>query len=480
MYSNLCTCWCSCEVRRDQVFSDWFGGVRFKNGVAVESDKRKWSARVRAFLNAKGKQTVAEKKLPWNKKYLPNCEAISGLDGALQGFGLGLGDFGFVQKPRALLQHERRYFVEAAELPPAFAEDLGLLRRACIEDTTSNETWIETDWNSDRRLLVNALDCGSKARPGNFFLYSAGDIRGCMFFDPLHTRYNRFKTAVNESDLADAWSEGGVLVGLRKGPWAGASHYGTFKDIAENYFGSADYNDKLFRLVYPTIIFFKYKGALPLDAYSDDHMASVWADGPQIKLLHSKGTKEKASRWFDMPTNLEAMKEDFGWLQLLLMRRALEDNWYASVQDSPLFRTSLAYVPVEPTPPQAPGTTDATVALAVPSRAVSSIDPMPLPSVPLPPLEASEATFEQQRADAKCVMHLACNIACTLTKLKLMCVIVVGGKASSDFHSANVKLLKTQSGSVEWWRLMAMGEWKKVVIAETKLFEDELKLKERR
>lgn len=39
----------------------------------------------------------------------------------------------------------------------------------------------------------------------------AGKSRGIVWYDKLHTRYNRFKTAAGDAGLKELWSEGSVL-----------------------------------------------------------------------------------------------------------------------------------------------------------------------------------------------------------------------------------------------------------------------------
>jgi hypothetical protein len=458
----------------NQVLQDWFGGVRVQKGQAVQEDVAKWAQRCRSFLNSKTNESNASKRLPWNKRYLPNEEGIRAFDAALLGTGLSLSEFELGRKPGMLTAEEKRYFVSADDLPDDVARDIGLLKRSCIENTRTGATHLEVCWEEGRKLLVNVIDCGSRGRPSKLFLYGVGGLRGICFFDAHHTRYNRFKSAVDNADLADPWAESGVVCGFKKGPWTGCAHFQSLKSLADNYFETANHTDMLYRMCYPCIMLYKYKGNIPLEAYTEPSYEFEWVAGRTIRLLHNKGSRDVKSRWFDKNDQLEGNKEDFGWLRLLCLRRALEENWYAGINDSPLFRSSRAYDAVIMRQPDA--------ASAAPQAAASSSSSSSSSAGPnlgaILATAPEQKTLQEERDEARCVMHLTCNIMCTDTKLRLMTLFVVGGRPSKRFHSESVTMLKTQAGCIEWWAKLAAGEWMNVVLEEVALLSDEAALQD--
>lgn len=449
---------------------DWLGGVRFKQGKVVAEDAVKWIQRCKSFLISKRSESAAARRLPWSKRYRPNEEAIRAFDTSMVGMGLSCAEFKVPRMPLALKAHEERFWASAEELPDAMATELGLPRRSCIEDLQTGETRLEVDLSGNRKLICNVIDCGSKARPGRIFMYGKGGIRGMLWFDALHTRYNRYKSCVTAADLSDSWAEGGVLVGFRKGPWTSGAHFGTLQAIAGNAWLTSSHGDALYRLCYPAIIFFKYRGKLPANAYTEASYAYEWECGQYIQLISNKGSREAKSRWFDMPKQVDVLLPDMGWFRFFSLRRALEENWYTSVYDSPLFQSALAYEPVEPAcVVAAPIDGDGPAEGA--SSSSSSSGPVPR-HVDDEVAAAERKTFQQEKSEAKCIAHLACNIACSDMKLRLMVMYAIGSRATSEFHDLTVTNVKTQAGCVEWWRLMATAGWLDVARKQASVFGD--------
>jgi hypothetical protein len=447
---------------------DWFGGVRFQQGKVVAEDAAKWQQRCKSFLISKRNESAATRRLPWSKRYRPNEEAIRAFDSSLAGMGLSLAQFQIPRMPQALTAHEERFYIDAEDLPDDMAKDLGLPRRSCIEDMITGDTRFELDLGVHRKTAVNVIDCGSKARPGRMFMFGKGRVRGMLWFDALHTRYNRYKSCVTAADLADSWAEGGVLVGFRKGPWTSGAHFGTLQAIAQNAWQTATHRDSLYRLCYPAIIFFRYRGKLPANAYTEESYSHEWESGQYIQLISNKGSREAKSRWFDMPKQVDVLLPDMGWFRYFSLRRALEENWYTSVYDSPLFQSALAYEPVEPAcVVAAPIDGDGQAEGA--SSSSSSSGPVPR-HVDDEVAAAERKTFQQEKQEAKCIAHLACNIACSDTKLRLMVMYAIGSRATSEFHDLTVTQLKTQSGCIEWWRVMATEGWLDVARRQASVF----------
>lgn len=143
----------------------------------------------------------AARKIRWDKHYEPNMEHLRGVDHALQSvLGVGLVAFGAKRMPRPLEDYEQRYTVGASDLPDSLCRGLGFASRPCIRDTRTGQSRLELIW-TDRKFLIEALDCGSIGWPSKFWVASAAGLRSAFLADPCHLRYNRLMGAVKSSGL---------------------------------------------------------------------------------------------------------------------------------------------------------------------------------------------------------------------------------------------------------------------------------------
>lgn len=161
--------------------------------------------------------------------------------------------------------------VAAAELPSSLCSDLGCAFRSCIRDTRTGQSRLEVIW-AERKFLVESLDCGSIGWPSKFWMASAAGLRSAFLADPCHLRYNRLKGAVKASGLWVIWLEGSILFSVRKGPRAGAAHFASIAEAANNYFATSSWRDPLFAQLYPLIIADLYQGQLPPESFTESHM----------------------------------------------------------------------------------------------------------------------------------------------------------------------------------------------------------------
>ena len=138
--------------------------------------------------------------------------------------------------------------------------------------------------DSERRCLLEVVDCGSVGYYSKFWLYSTqgAGLRGAFFGDAAHTRYNRFKMSVRKAGLWSAWLEGAVLIGLRKGPWSGAAHLRTLQALAQNLSG-------LFQHCFSQVVKHFYNGQPPAHVESPGMQEQVWSALLDDRLLYRKG-----------------------------------------------------------------------------------------------------------------------------------------------------------------------------------------------
>ena len=425
-----------------QVTSDWHPAVSEESGLAQDTAKQKLEAKLDTFMLKKVAQTTRGSKIHFDKRYESNVEHIKALDHALQGgVGLSLQAFMATRRPLPLTKDQERYFVKAADLPGSLARDGGWQARSCIHDKGSGKRFLETVWDESRCVLFETLDCGTIGWANKFWLYSEGGLRGAFLADPCHLRYNRFKMAVKSAGLWYAWLEGSVLIGLRKGPWAGAAHMKTIQAVASNLFKTSDSKDPIFRLCYEYIIHDLYKGKPPPDAHTEQHMQHVWEWLPQCPLWHHKGARQKASRWFQWLKEAQSMGQYFGCLLMVVLRVAVEKSWYKTLEDTPLCRVDAHEL-------EEPGDEQEEPAAHDGHEELARDDP-----------GLAEDAVKDKRSRTKCTMHLSANIMCNRTQLKLMKMIYIVGEASHTAHNLQVTSAKTQAGCLEWFSQQATGAW---------------------
>ena len=336
--------------------------------------------------------------------------------------------------------------MDASDLPPALAAESGHKRRSCLEDAATGQRYLEVAWGPDRRSLFEALDCGAVGWPGRFWLFSKAGVRGVFFADPCHVRYNRFKTAVKDSGLWPAWLDGSILIGLRKGPWAGAAHMATLQKAAQNLWEIADVSDPLFACCHEFILEDLSKGSPDSLAHTAPAMQDLWDALPAMPWLHKKGSRQKASRWFNWISEMETLGPFCGCMMLIVLRIAIENNWYADFTDTPLFGQHRR---VEGNVAEDCDGEELAAPVGDELLAMDAADEeMP-----------DEAGLGKKKMATRSTMHLAANILCNRMQVKHMKVIDVTARPTSQAHAMQVSTCKTQAGCVEWWSSMAAGGW---------------------
>jgi hypothetical protein len=142
-----------------------------------------WSDRreeIESLASRQAVESAATARVRWDKHYEANVHHLRALDQALAGaMGLSLRDFRAERVPVPLSPQQRRFYVPSADLPASVAADGGHASRSCILDVRTGERFLEVVWGPTRRIIFEALDCGSIGWPSKFFLYSrAGGVRG--------------------------------------------------------------------------------------------------------------------------------------------------------------------------------------------------------------------------------------------------------------------------------------------------------------
>lgn len=412
------------------------------DGRANPSDLAIWHKRSQAFLSG---EIVGETgRTPnFQKQLVANVSAMRALDKALVGIGLSLSYF-VAQRPARLLQPgERRYFCQAADLPLALGSASGFASRSCVENIKSGERRLETSWHSDRRVLVECLDAGSIGMPCRHFLFAAGGLRGWAMPDPPHVRYDHYKNALKRAGLTDAVHEGKIILGLSKGPWAGAAHHQTMKDAVANVSRTADEREELFNFLLPDMINDYFRGQPPPQAFHQDFRADMWQLFIGCPIFERKGSREKASRWFDWQSLMEPMLQWLPMLRYILLRIGIEQGWALKSED--LLGMPMAAVV---------GANEGEVPPAV-ERAIGehgedhlSVDDA-----------EARAAMQERRKNTHNTMHLAAKILSTESSVRLLKMITVTARPTKREHSQQVVRCSTRAGGLEWWVEVASGKW---------------------
>ena len=63
-----------------------------------------------------------------------------------------------------------------------------------------------------------------------------------------------------------------VLISCRKGPWSGQAHFSQLRDTVVNYTTFFDASETTFQVIYPNMVVDFYKGQVPNDYGSAEHM----------------------------------------------------------------------------------------------------------------------------------------------------------------------------------------------------------------
>lgn len=414
------------------------------DGSANIQDSIIWKKRARQFLGMSSGKGPAPN---FKKQGFANVAAMKALDNMLRGVGLSLSRFVPPQAPAPLKATERRYFVAADRLPDDIASSSGFLRRSVIEDSATGTRRFEVKWHGRRNLLVECIDAGSIGFPARMFLFAAGGLRGWAAPDPPHVRYDHYKTAVRKAGLIDAFYEGKIILGLRKGPWSGAAHYQAMRDVVDNLAATADCDDELFAVFAEDIACDMYKGRAPASAHLPENAPKLWEALLEAPVFEKKGSKEKASRWFDWHRQMEDILQSLACLKFVLVRMGIEQGWATSMAelcgDGPaLEREDGADTAGRPAPiVQAEADLQS-------GAAASSADER----------QAREA-LQQSRKKTQSTLHLAASILMNGSSIRLFKILTVTARPSKNAHADQVVKCSTQGGSLHWWTEMSAGKW---------------------
>lgn len=295
--------------------------------------------RVRDFLRAKSKQDMAG-KVSLRQQRLANKHHLLCIDHGLQcGVGFGLGKFMDDRPLRALREGETRYWCSLAEMPEQLRDTArGRTRRSCISDEASGACRLEVNWGRQQSAFVAFLDQGSIGWQSKHWLFMESDCRGWFFPDPAHRRHDSFNNAINEAHLAFIKYDASLIINLGSGPWGSCAHYGKYSEAAAEFFSNMSPTDSLFQEVYPFLVFRRFGAESSGEQRKADFVQCVWDFGTSNELFQKKGSKAQQNRWFQWTRRWREVKENIGYLLLVLLYQGLTLGWWATLGESPLQR----------------------------------------------------------------------------------------------------------------------------------------------
>lgn len=173
-------------------------------------------------------------------------------------------------------------------------------------------------------------------------------------------------------------------------------------------------------------------------------MSEVWRWWPSCPLLHKKGSRQKKSRWFSWATEMAEVAPFFGVLLLVVLRLAIENKWFKSLQGTPLLSDAApSNVDDDPNPEGGD----------LPSRHAAASSSQVPPSV-----QSAEADMQKKRKETS-APKLAASMLCMRTHTSMMLAILRLGQPGHDAHNERVTECKTQLGSVHWLVGRCTGGW---------------------
>lgn len=219
--------------------------------------------------------------------------------------------------------------------------------RSCIAKEGSGEGVYEVlrqrlgDGRDFRPTIHCAQDEGSIGFPCMIWEMQHLGLPASFTEDEWHRIMNDLGDAAREAGVWTLILEWGCVANFRAGPWKGASFLQKLRGCCEAYYRDASPDDELFIALYDRIA---DDFGMSRDAHygSATHRAEVWQKCSDHKVWRAKGMKMKMGRWASWYSCQEQLRDGRHTLLLGLVLVGLDQGWWASLAQSPLFQvTSL-------------------------------------------------------------------------------------------------------------------------------------------
>ncbi len=317
---------------------DWRGADANEFGAFTERGETLVQSRLEQFMGRMGDASTRH-CVTVLQEGQANQHSLRALDLALHGgAGLGLKDWALDEQERSvgwLRENETRRLVEVTELPDwlqAISPD-----RKCrhfVQKAGEESSRLEVVWTGRRTLMTHA-DYGPIGIPGRFWLFFSGLLRGYVWSDISHRRYDNWIDALSWSNLA--WVKGEMILSVSAltGPWEMASHFGRLREVVESLDKNFDHNFDIYRVLYPMMVHDYYDGAEIPEFGSENHYELFWRIVMDAPVFRSKGEIAKAGRWFQASRRWRQTSRYGAMLLFAIVVMGMWLKWYGTLDASP-------------------------------------------------------------------------------------------------------------------------------------------------
>ena len=183
------------------------------------------------------------------------------------GGALSLASFRCKDGPRPLQDCEKRFWVEACDLPERLLSR-GEVRRACVEDKHSGDRRLELPADLEpEHTLHNRLDRGSGCWTSMHALYDAPTygLHGTYMWDEPHKGWDDSKkNAIHKAGLSKLFVALVLICNWTSGPWSGAAFWRELHETTQRYCAQADEDDCLLHQFYEQLLLGEWRPPLQL------------------------------------------------------------------------------------------------------------------------------------------------------------------------------------------------------------------------
>ena len=235
---------------------------------------------------------------PLTRKYMANREHAVALDAALRSVTDTKGVVHFKSTVGPLTASEFRYDMPFDDLPPDVkANSIGMKKRSCIFNITTEEPRLEVEWGSNLPSMWACSDMGSDTWQHRLKYFYKYMIRGSEKCDPPHRHVRNRETAINRSGCAFVKVEFGVVFSFVRGPWKSEANLQLVQEGAKELFRNFDENVIVFNMVYERISRARNGGLLPLGFGTEGHTRATWLSTPDGRILTGLWEEYATNRW---------------------------------------------------------------------------------------------------------------------------------------------------------------------------------------
>eukprot|EP00971_Amphidinium_carterae_P267899 5314966-Amphidinium_carterae.3 len=303
----------------------------------ADQQKERWRTRIGQFarlLQKRGRKDGNSLK----QGLLANKFHLQGLDQSLKiGTGLCVADFCSSSSAMRGGSTEVFFDVGLQKLPESVrVASVGRTRKRCVMDKDTRKRTYCVPPNKKRRICHFHMDEGPENLRNRLWLIQCKSWRGHVFPDMSHRRHNNFVQSCRDAGIHWVLQDLTLLTSIGSAPFNKAGHFGKLSEavleLTENFTPS----DDMFSLLYPWLLWLQHGGEFPLAWQSSCHKERVWKSMKEARLTKFKGERTKMGRWYQPVQRWRQRRSESGFLLVALVYIAVHEEWYGSLEDSPL------------------------------------------------------------------------------------------------------------------------------------------------